>query len=269
MKQLRKNTLTILLFFGLGFITTEFALAGSSLQQATTVKGKVFDTSKNPMVGVTILLKGTTIGVISDIEGNYTIAIKDSSNPVLIFSFIGMKTTEIPVNGKSVINVALEEESVGLDEVVAIGYATTKKADIVGAVSSVKTDDIARKPVGSLSQSLTGIVPGLIVRDEGGIPGSTVGTFQIRRLGNPLVIVDGMEQSFSYMDPNEIESITVLKDASAAIYGARAGNGVILVTTKRGTEKKQEFNVSASHSISRPTFFSKACGCGYLCNVKK
>ncbi|MBE0673349.1 MAG: TonB-dependent receptor plug domain-containing protein, partial [Bacteroidales bacterium] len=255
MELIRKIALKTCLVLVLGVIPAIFSLAEIVAQQSYVVRGKVSDKFNEPIASVTVQVKGTAIGTFTNNDGIYTIEIPDTPDPLLVFSFIGMKTMEVPVNGRSVIDITLDEDLIGLAEVIMVGYATTKKANIVGAVSSVKTDEIASKPVGSLTQSLTGTIPGLIVRDEGGVPGSTSGTFQIRRLGSPLVIVDGMEQSFSYMDPNEIESVTVLKDASAAIYGARAGNGVILVTTRRGSEKKQEFNVSATQTMSRPTVF--------------
>jgi len=268
MELLRKITLKICLVLTLGLIPATFALSGSNSLQSNVVKGRVLDLSNEPVASVTVQLKGTAIGTLTNNDGTYSIEIKDTPDPVLVFSFIGMKTIEIPVNGRSVMDVTMEEDLIGLAEVVMVGYATTKKADIIGAVSTIKTDEIASKPVGSLTQSLAGTIPGLIIRDEGGVPGSTEGTFQIRRLGSPLVIVDGMEQSFSYMDPNEIESITVLKDASAAIYGARAGNGVILVTTKRGSEKKQEFNISATQTMSRPTVFPELADAATYATLK-
>ncbi len=255
MKQSLKVIRRLILLFFAGLVSTGISLALPVEQQSGLVNGVVLDGSGNPVAGVTVQVKGTTTGTFSLSDGSFSIQTGNTPDPVLVFSFVGMRTLEVPVSGRKSFNVTMEEDLIGLAEVVMVGYATTKKADIVGAVSSIKTDEIASKPVGSLTQSLTGVIPGLIIRDEGGIPGSTSGTFQIRRLGSPLVIVDGMEQSFSYMDPNEIESITVLKDASAAVYGARAGNGVILVTTKRGSDKKQEFNVSAVQSYSRPTVF--------------
>lgn len=251
------------------FISTTFVMAGNISQQTNVVHGKVSDNFNEAIPSVTVYVKGTTIGTLTNVDGDYSIDVSSTTNPILVFSFVGMQTIEVAVNRRTTINVTMEEDVIGLEELVAVGYASTKRADIVGAVSSVKTEDITSKPVGSLTQSLTGQIPGLIIRDEGGIPGSTTGTFQIRRLGHPLVIVDGMQQSFSYMDPNEIESITVLKDASAAVYGARAGNGVILVTTKRGAEEKQEFNISFSQTMSKPTVFPKlsdAAGYAFLKN---
>lgn len=268
MELLRKIALKICLVLVLAVIPATFSLAEILAQQSFVVRGKVSDMSNEPVSSVTVQVKGTSIGTFTNNDGIYTIEIRDTPEPVLVFSFVGMKTIEEPVNGRSVIDITMDEDLIGLAEVVMVGYATTKKADIVGAVSMVKTDEIASKPVGSLTQSLTGTIPGLIIRDEGGVPGSTAGTFQIRRLGSPLVIVDGMEQSFSYMDPNEIESITVLKDASAAIYGARAGNGVILVTTRRGSEKKQEFNVSATQTMSRPTVFPELADAATYATLK-
>ncbi|HDJ33562.1 MAG TPA: TonB-dependent receptor [Bacteroidetes bacterium] len=231
-------------------------LAMEEFQQPKSVQGQIIDGTGEPVIGATVVIKGTTTGTITDMNGNYSINIPPSiMNPVLVFSFVGMQTQEVAVAGQSVINIVMEEDLIGLDEVVAIGYASEKQVNTTGALSAVRTEELVRKPVGSLNHALTGKIPGLIVIDKGGIPGSTVGDYQIRRLGSPLVIVDGMEQSFVYMDPNEIASITVLKDASAAVYGARAGNGVLLITTKRGKEQKARFNVSMSHTLSEPTYF--------------
>ncbi len=195
--------------------------------------------------GVNIIIKGTTTGVITDLEGFYSIP-EVPEDAILIFSFIGMKEQEISVSGRSTINVVLEQDAIGLNEVVAIGYGSRKRASITGSVATINADKLVIAPVASTSNALAGRLPGLITKQESGLPGADNSSLSIRGFGSPLVIVDGIEADFNNIDANEIESISVLKDASAAIYGARAGNGVILVTTKRGQFSKPTITYNTS-----------------------
>lgn len=204
------------------------------------VTGTVTDQTGQPMTGVTVVLKGTTNGAMSDIDGHYTLD-KVPENGVLIFSFIGMKPEEISVAGKKIIDVKLKEDIVNLDEVVAVGYGTTKKSDLTGAIVSVKSEDLQNRSTTNVVKSLQGKTAGLtIVNTEGSAPGSSptihIRGFSSNYSSNPLYVVDGLRMSsISYLDPNDVESIEILKDAaSAAIYGQEAGNGVILVTTRKG-----------------------------------
>lgn len=220
----------------------------SEADQQKSVSGKVTDSTGSSLPGVSVVVKGTTTGVITDGDGKYTIA-KVPDNATLQFSFVGMKTQEIQLNGKTSINVTLTEEAVGIDEVVAIGYGTKKKETITGSVSSVKGEQLEKIVVANAANSLAGQLPGLIALQSNGMPGRDAATLSIRGFGNALVIVDGIEADISSLDPNSIESVSILKDGAASIYGARAGNGVILVTTKRGKESKPTISLNSTFAL--------------------
>lgn len=212
-----------------------------SVQQQRTISGKVTDSTGVGLPGVSVVVKGTTMGVITDMDGKYTLA-KVPENATLQFSFVGMKSQEIAVVNKTVINIILTEEAIGLDEVVAIGYGTAKKTDLTGSVTSVNSGKLTQRAITSLDQKLQGQVAGVQVTQPNGSPGQTPvvrvrGINSIQYGNDPLWVVDGFPLStgISFLNPNDIESMTILKDASAtAIYGARGANGVILVTTKKG-----------------------------------
>ncbi|WP_372775222.1 SusC/RagA family TonB-linked outer membrane protein [Mangrovibacterium sp.] len=226
-----------------------------AVSQQRGISGKVTDMQGLPLPGVTVLVKGTTTGTITDFDGNYTIG-NVPEEAVLLFSFVGMKAQEVAVAGKSTINIKLEDESIGLEEVVAIGYTVRKKGEVTGSISTVSSESIERSGNKDIAKSLSGKVPGLIVNDRGGYPGEGDMTLLIRgksTLGNnsPLILIDGIVAgNFSYLSPQDIESLTVLKDGAAAIYGARAANGVILITTKRGKTGKPKINLSSSYTMS-------------------
>ncbi|MGV8096221.1 MAG: TonB-dependent receptor [Mangrovibacterium sp.] len=212
-------------------------------QQSKAIAGKVTDSSGVPLPGVTVVVKGTTQGTITGTDGKYSL-INVTDNAVIVFSFVGMKTQEITVSGKSVINLVLVEEAIGLDEVVAVGYGTMKKKDFTGSVTSVTAEDISKAPVTSFDQALQGRLAGVQIISGDGQPGSLPsiiirGNNSITGSSEPLYVVDGFplaENDNNSINPSDIESIDVLKDASAtAIYGARGANGVIMITTKRGT----------------------------------
>jgi TonB-linked SusC/RagA family outer membrane protein len=210
-------------------------------QQGRKISGKISDNQGLPLPGASVIVKGTTIGVVSDMEGAFTIAVPSEAK-VLTISFIGMKNQEITLGTKTNFSISMESNVIDLEEVVAIGYGTQKKANLTGSVSSVVGSEIAKRPVPNVQNLLQGKASGLQITQSGGTPGSDGGTIRIRGLGtfsstgsNPLVLIDGVEGNMTYLDPNNIEDISVLKDAaSAAIYGARAANGVVLITTKRG-----------------------------------
>jgi TonB-linked SusC/RagA family outer membrane protein len=217
----------------------------SAVQQPTGVTGKVTDKAGMPLPGVTVVIKGTTIGTITGTDGDYRIS-GTSPSSVLVFSFVGMRTQEIQAGSQSTINVILQDETIGIEEVVAVGYGTQKKVNLTGAVSTVKGAELSIVPLASTTNALTGRISGLITTQQSGQPGADGAFLSIRGFGSPLVIVDGVESSFNNIDANEIESVSVLKDASAAIYGARAGNGVVLVTTKRGNLGKPTISLNSS-----------------------
>ncbi len=207
------------------------------VQQQNSVTGMVTDKSGAPLPGVTVVVKGTTSGTITDMSGRYTIS-NVRPNSTLIFSFVGMRSQEIPVGNLSTINVTLDEASIGLDEVVAIGYGVQKRETLTGAISSVVSTEIQRSQATTTSGAIVGKIAGVNTRQGDGRPGSST-SIQIRNMGTPLYVIDGVQKDegqFNNLDFNDIESISILKDASAAIYGVRAANGVVVVTTKKGRQ---------------------------------
>ncbi|TAJ14458.1 SusC/RagA family TonB-linked outer membrane protein [Marinilabiliaceae bacterium JC017] len=212
-------------------------------QKKFTVSGTVVDPQGEPLPGVNVYEKGTTNGVITSIDGTYTITVSDE-NATLVFSFIGFDSQEIIAANHETLNITLVEETTGLDEVVVVGYATQKKVNLTGSVAKVEGDAISKIANPNTSKALQGLSTGVTVIDRGGAPGADDPDIFLRGVGttgnsNPLVLVDGVEMSLSDVPSSDIENISVLKDAaSAAIYGSRAAHGVILVTTKRGKEGK-------------------------------
>ncbi|WP_339867018.1 TonB-dependent receptor [uncultured Algoriphagus sp.] len=204
------------------------------------IKGTIVDQSGLPLPGVTVIVQGTTQGTVSDVDGKFTIDVP--SGGTLVFSFIGFEEQSIEIGNQSELSVTMTESLADLDEVVVVGYGTQKKVNLTGAVSSISSDEIVNQPVGQSSMVLQGLAPGVTVTQRSGQPGGDGGNIRIRGVGtlgdsNPLIMVDGVESNMNNVDPNEIESISVLKDASsAAIYGSRAANGVVLITTKRGKD---------------------------------
>ena len=213
--------------------------------QQNKITGTVNDNSGNPVPGATVLVKGTTTGITTDAYGRYTLS-NVTPNSVIVFSFVGMKSVEIKVGSQSVINAVLEDESIGIDEVVAVGYATQKKSTLTGSVVTVKSDNLVVTKNENVVNMLTGKMPGVRVVQKSSAPGAYDTTIDIRGMGTPLFVIDGVTRDQAYfarMDPQEIESVSVLKDGSAAIYGLRAANGVILVTTKSGTSQAGKVDI--------------------------
>lgn len=214
--------------------------------QNLTVTGKVVDNEGLEVIGANITLKGSAgIGTITNIDGKYTLNVNNASKDVLVFSYIGMKTQEVPVKGRKQINVTLLPDNKVLDEVVVIGYGTAKRSDLTGSVVSVKSEDLMQTPTSDVAQALAGRVAGVNIMQSEGAPGANVsirvrGGISITQSNEPLYIIDGFpsEDGMSSLDPGEIESINILKDASStAIYGARGANGVVVITTKSGGKK--------------------------------
>jgi TonB-linked SusC/RagA family outer membrane protein len=226
--------------------------------QGHFVTGNITDDTGFPLTGVNIVVKGTRDGVISDVKGNYSIK-TTSAKEVLVFSFIGFKTEEINIAGKTIINVVLKDETVGLNELVVTGYGTQSRRTLTTAITKVQSERIEDVPVTSVANALQGKLAGVrIFQNNGGQPGAD-GAIRIRggssinKSNSPLVIVDGMERGLSDINPADIETVQVLKDASStAIYGSRASNGVILVTTKRGKAGKSEIVVTTNWGLATP-----------------
>ncbi|WP_308991305.1 TonB-dependent receptor [Mariniflexile litorale] len=243
--------LFLLVFLGLG-ITTAFA-------QQKTITGSVTDINGLPIAGATIILKGTTTGASTDFDGTFSININTSS--VLVFSYVGYKTQEVDANGKNTIDVALEENIALLDEVVVIGYGTSKKSDVTGAVASADLETFRDSPNTNIAQSLQGTVPGLNigqVNSAGATPEISIrGRTSINGNSDVLIILDGIQYngSLSSLNPADIKSIDVLKDASStAVYGAQAANGVILITTQSGKrDQKPKITISSSYATQAPS----------------
>jgi len=214
---------------------------GLNLAQQRVVTGLVTETDGNPLPGVTVMEKGTTNGTLSDAAGNYRITLTTAS-PVLIFSFVGYTSTEVPVGSRSVVNASLAVSEVGLDEIVVIGYGTVKKSDLTGSVASIRGDVMRDVPASNISQALQGRISGVDMSQTSTKPGATMqirvrGTRSLNASNDPLVVVDGIPFAGSIGDinPSYIKSVDILKDASAtAIYGSRGANGVILITTNQG-----------------------------------
>ena len=215
-----------------------FSLA-SWAQEAVTVKGTVIDSEDNPVVGATVVIKGTTEGTITDIDGNYSISV--TPGQVLEFSYVGMQPSQVTVGNQRTINIKMADGEM-LDEVVAIGYGTVRKSHLTGAVSSVSAKDIQASVQRSTASALQGRIPGVTVSTNTGQPGENM-SINIRGVSSlqsttPLYVIDGVYGDINMVDPADIQSIEVLKDASAAaIYGSRAANGVVLITTKGGRKE--------------------------------
>ena len=224
-----------------------FVSVGLLAQQS--VSGTVSDSDGNPIPGVSIVEKNTTNGTVSDFDGNFQLSVGE--NAVLMFSYIGYITLEQNVSSASM-SVTLDEDVAKLDEVVVVGYGAQTKKTLTGAVGTVSAEQLTLKPAQNTSELLFGTVAGLSVRQTGALPGSDFATLRIRNFGAPLVLVDGISATFGQVDPNDIQSISVLKDGAASIYGARAGNGVVLITTKRGSDAAE----GAKFSYHGTTTFS-------------
>ena len=224
-----------------------------------TVTGTVKDATGEPMIGVSVVVDGTSIGGVTDLDGNFTIQ-KVPNGGVLKFSYVGYKEQKVSVAGKNSLDIVLQEDAMGLDEVVVVGYGTMKKKDLTGAVASVKTDDIAQVAAPDALQAMQAKVPGVDLISGDGQAGSAVsitlrGNRSITASNSPLIIVDGVEYTGSLDIPaSDIESMDILKDASStAIYGTKGANGVIIITTKRGQAGKTRINFSAYLAMKSPT----------------
>lgn len=221
------------------------------------VSGTVKSTNGESIIGANVKVAGTTIGCITDIDGNFTLEVPE--NAKLTVSYIGFQTQEVAINGKSSVNVVLREDNEMLDEVVVVGYGTQKKVNLTGSVETIKSERIADKPVVSLQEALTGEAAGMTITQRSAQPGRNGTTMRVRGVGtwgnaDPLVLVDGVAMSMNDIMPSDVESVSVLKDAaSAAIYGSRAANGVILITTKQGKKGKVSVNYSGNVGVQQAT----------------
>ena len=248
------------LYKKLCFLIVLLCIPLAMMGQGITVTGNVMDGVMNTgFPGATVTVKDTAIGQVTDLDGNYTITVP-SKESVLVFSFLGYADQEVVVGNRTVIDVVLQEDNQTVDEVVVIAYGTQNKGLVTSAISSVGTKDLVKSPAASVTNMLAGSMPGVSAVQSTGQPGADAATIKVRGMGTlnsdlsaPLILVDGVEREFSQIDPNEIESISVLKDASStAVFGVRGANGVILVTTRRGSVGAPSINVSSTLSLQQP-----------------
>jgi TonB-linked SusC/RagA family outer membrane protein len=255
-----KNLLILALFSTLSFCVPSNLFAQKSNSADKVISGVVNEEKGEPIPGVTVLVKGTSIGTITDLNGAYSVKVPSGST-TLVFSFIGMKKQEIAISDSRVVNVIMKSEELGLDEVVVVGYGTQKKETATGAISTVKSEDILKSSVSNVGNALVGLVPGISSVQFSGEPGSNDATIRIRGVStlngegqDALVVIDGLQQDISVLNginPNDIASVSVLKDASAtSIYGIRGANGVIIVTTKRGKSGKPTISISSDFGFT-------------------
>ena len=262
---MKKTLITICLFVILQFLPVALN---------AQVKGTVIDTDGLPVIGAGVVKAGTSVGTMTDLDGNYFLD-QANAGDVLEFSFIGFETQKITINsnhmqdGVFIVNVTMGQDQQFLEEVVVVGYGTQKKVNLTGSVAMVNSDDVASRPVSDVSTALQGMLPGVTIVNGSGQPGAANSTIRVRGVGtignsNPLILIDGVEGDMSSINPEDIESVSVLKDAaSAAIYGARAANGVLLVTTKKlkGAEKAwTSVSLGAYVGLQTPTRLPEMCG---------
>lgn len=249
-----KGSQIILHPLGMNQIVSESA---ALQQQKKQITGKVTDKQGEPIIGANIVETNTANGTITDIDGNFTLNVNNNASIQVLY--IGYLTQEIKTAGRTRFDIVLQEDALTLDEVVVVGYGTQKKVNLTGAVSSVGGNELSKRMVGQTSMALQGALPGVTITQRSGQPGADGGGIRIRGIGtigdaNPLVLIDGVEGSMENIDPTTIESISVLKDAaSSSIYGSRAANGVVLVTTKRMKEKGFTINYSGYLGFQSPT----------------
>lgn len=257
-----------LLLIAILSLNVSYSYANDNIQDdKIVVSGIVSDKDAAPIAGVTILVKGSNVGTISNIDGTYSLTVpyKDAS---LVFSFIGYAPEDVALAGRTQLNVVLKEDAAVLEDLVVIGYTTQRKATITGSVSTITTEDLKQSPTANLTNALAGRMPGLMVNQfSGGEPGVDAANITIRGIGtygdrSAIVIVDGVERDMDYLASEEIETFTILKDASAtAPYGVRGANGVIIITTKRGkAQEKASFNFKASAGMNNPVSFPTYLG---------
>ncbi|MDR0573484.1 MAG: TonB-dependent receptor [Tannerella sp.] len=220
-------------------------------QQKKTITGTVTDESGEPVIGANIIENGTTNGITTDVNGNFTLPVNHDA--VIQISYIGYVTQEIPVGNRTSFNIFLKEDTQVLDEVVVVGYGIQKRASITGSVASIQSKDITTVKTPNVSNALAGKLPGLRAVQRSGAPGDDNPSIDIRGFGSALVIVDGIQRDFTQIDANDIESISIMKDASAAVYGFKGANGVILVTTKKGQISKPKINYTGYYGFQNIT----------------
>lgn len=237
-----------------GFMILSLISVISFAQNTVTVSGTVTDEAGNPVIGASVMQKGSATGVPTGLDGEYEIRVP--ADAVLEFSSLGLVTVEEKVNGRANVNVVLKQDNAFLESVVVVGYGTQRRGSITGSIAGIGSDDLIRTKTESPQNMLTGRVPGLRVWQKTAEPGSYNSSIDIRGMGTPMVVIDGVPRSiddFDRINPSDIENVSVLKDASAAIYGVRGGNGVILVTTKKGAEERIKVSYDGTFTFQTPS----------------
>lgn len=263
LKKLLEDTDISFIIEGSHILLSKNAQASLPQQRVNTITGSIQDLNGEPIIGANIVIKGSTVGTISDISGNFAIDVPQ--NGILKISFIGYLPQEIPVNNQTKITVTLLEDTKSIEEIVVVGFGTQKKVNLTGAVGTVSSKDLQNRPVQNVQQALQGLIPGLNIQQTNGMLDATP-SMNIRGTSNlgtgssssPLVLIDGVESDISNLNPQDIENISVLKDAAAAsIYGSRAPFGVILVTTKKGSSGKTKVNYNNNFRWNAPVVLPK------------
>lgn len=232
------------------------------------IKGKVTDENGKPLAKASVMVKGTKFGTTTDEMGEFSLEVNDKYS-IIIFSYIGYEPAEVNIKDKNQISVVLKAQIAQQQDIVVVGYGTQRKGNLTGSVSSVKSEKLTVAPVSNITNALAGQLPGLIVQQSTGLPGADAASLSIRGFGTALVIVDGIESSLTNLDANQIESISILKDGAASIYGARAGNGVILVTTKRGNMQKPTITLTTSLTNQGATKMLKPASSGQRSEMER
>lgn len=250
MNQLLAGTDCVVTFSN-GHIIIKKQASNTTNQQSKRVKGTIVDATGMPVIGANVMVKGTTNGTITDLDGRFSLDVPNDA--VLEVSYIGYSSQIIKVGGQNSLDITLMEDTQALDEVVVVGYGVQKRASVTGSVASLQSKDIATVKTPNVSNALAGKLPGLRAVQRSGAPGDDDASIDIRGFGDALVIVDGIERDFKQIDANDIESISILKDASAAVYGFKGANGVILVTTKKGAVSKPKVSYNGYVGIQNIT----------------
>lgn len=256
----KKHTMTVVpRYAGLLLMLTFLTVGQILFAQTKKVTGVVKDTTGETVIGASIIEKGTSNGTITNADGNFSLTVSSNATTLQI-SYVGYQMQDVSISGKTSIAVILKEDSELLEEVVVVGYGAQKKESVVGAISQVSSKELLKSPAANISQAIAGKIPGVITSQTSGAPGADDMQIFIRGRASfagdnqPLILVDGVERPFSQIAPDDIESISTLKDASAtAVYGVRGANGVMLITTKRGKEQKPVVSLTANWQIQSPT----------------
>lgn len=245
-----------------------YTVSPSRTQQQQNISGTITNVKGEPLQGVTVTIKNASAATSTNENGEYRISAANGS--VLVFTTIGYRQQEVTVSdAEQVLNIVLQESISDLDEVVVVGYGTQQRENVTGSVATVRSQELTAAPIPNITNTLTGRLPGLISQQTSGQPGADAANLSIRGFGNALVIVDGVQTDFRFVDPNQVESITILKDASASIFGARAGNGVILVTTKRGNDGRPQFTFNTSQTLQGVTTYPRPVTAGQYAELAR